>query len=321
MKASDLFAEMLAALEPDAPSAPFDALQTLPTLPPGPTPKALYVQSGRLAVATVGDCPRCREGRGWLPVLVEQPELYGPGRHSTALNPTCECMAERDHARRYTAAQVPAGLAGRSLDSFVVEGPGEPKDGRGRAVDVCTQFLRALQAGRRPSGLLLAGKPGRGKSHLLAAIVRAVTWSPLAEALKAIAPVSVVTGSTTQLVRWVSASSFGDEVSRAMASKGAELANLKEALLDVPLLVVDELGDGDPGRMGGQVLGEILRLRRDAALPICAATNYLPTPAVEGEGEGEGSLSGRLPLHLASRLLTLPTASLVGADFRAKEVA
>lgn len=317
MKASDLFAEMFAALEPNAESAPSVTLPSTLTVPPGPTPKAVYGQSGRLAVATVGDCPRCREGRGWLPVLVERPELYGPGRHSSALNPTCDCMPERDHARRYTAAQVPAGLSGLSLDSFEVEGHGEPKDGRARAIEVCTQFLRALQAGRRPSGFLLAGKPGRGKSHLMAGIVRAVTWSPLAEALKAIAPVSPVTGSITQLVRWVSASSFGDEVSRAMAAKGAELANLKDALLDVPLLVVDELGDGDPGRIGGQVLGEILRLRRDAALPICAATNYLPTAA----GESEASLSGRIPVHLASRLLTLPTASLVGADFRAREVA
>lgn len=311
MSTHPAFAEMLSAVVSPLRCS---AARSAPAEPSGAPPGLIWTARGRYAAADVGPCPLCREGRGWVPREVQRPDLYGPGHHATEMVAICPCAAVRAHAEQYSEAKVPAGLSGASLAGFQVEGQTETTpDGRRAAVSLLWAFLDALQAGRRPAGILLCGPPGRGKSHLLAALVREATAAGPAKALRAIQPVSEVTGSQGPLVRWISATAFGAEVSLAMGDRHSTgLAELEQRLLDVPLLVVDELGDGDPGRLGSQVLAEVLRLRRDAALPVAVATNYRPT---------HDSLGTRVPPHLASRLALLPVVTLTGIDWRTRGAA
>lgn len=305
------FAEMLAVFEAGRPG-PHRPLSP-PAPGSSPTPELRFAVVNRSAVALVGHCRRCHGGEGYEVVEVERADRYGPGVFNPVAAPTCSCISVRAHAEWYTAARVPGGLSGRSLDGYEVETGPEPLDGRGAALQLCSGFLSAILAGRRPEGLVLSGVPGVGKSHLLAGIVRAATAEPVAGSLRLAAPVNPVTGSPTGLVRWVSASRFGDMASQALAVGHEALAALKGQLADVPLLVVDELGDGNPGHLGAQVLGEILRERLDSAMPICVATNY----RVTGARDDAGSLASRLPEHLADRLLALPACTIACASYRA----
>lgn len=279
-----------------------------------PLPVVSYHRQGRHAGATVGACQVC-QGTAWV-FEVETREVR-PGLESVQheVARACGCSALRHHAAAYAAAQVPGRMAGTTLDSYHVEANTAAPDGRRRTVGLLRDFLRALVVGAQPDGVLLLAPPGRGKSHLLAALALEATQGPAAAALARLRPRGYAEGAApvagqSPLVLYVSAASWADDVSVAMAEGGGALALLKTRAVEAPLLLVDELGDGEPGYMGPRTLGEVLRQRFDAGLPFVAASNYGPF------GAGGGDLGERLPSHLSDRLKTLPTGVITGRNWR-----
>jgi len=278
-----------------------------------PLPAVTYQRQGRHAGATVGACQVC-QGSAWLfeaEVRHIRPGLE-PVRHEVAR--ACGCTALRHHAANYSAAQLPGRMAGATFDAYQVEAPSAPPDGRRRTVALLRGFLQSLAEGGQPDGVLLLAPPGRGKSHLLTALALEATLGPVAAALGRLRPRGYAEGSAPgagqpPLVLYVSAASWADDVSVALAEGGGALALQKTRAVEAPLLLVDELGDGDPGHMGPRTLHEVLRQRFDAGLPFAAASNYGPFGAAGGLGE-------RLPSHLADRLKTLPTGVLTGRNWR-----
>lgn len=284
-------------------------------------PAVTYTRHGRHAGATVGACQVCR-GAEWVFTAEDREVAHGTGtvRHEVAR--ACGCAALRRHATSYAAAQLPGRMAGATLDGYHVEAPADAPDGRRRAVELLREFNAALVAGRQPDGLLLLGLPGRGKSHLLAAEALEATSPPLAGALARLRPRGYAEGSAAAagqppLVLYVSAASWADDVSVALAEGGGALALLKARAVEAPLLLVDELGDGAPERMGSQTLHEVLRQRFDAGLPFVAAGNYLPFGAGANDPQVKKlEIGERLPSHLADRLRTLPTGMITGRNWR-----
>lgn len=80
-----------------------------------------------------------------------------------------KAIADR-HASMLRAATIPQRFIGRSFDNFVAD-----TDAKRQALTVSRDFAEEFaEHAKKGAGLIFAGKPGTGKSHLAAAILQAV---------------------------------------------------------------------------------------------------------------------------------------------------
>lgn len=78
--------------------------------------------------------------------------------------------AEERHQRMLASATIPARFIGRTFDNFVAD-----TDEKRHALTLTRDFAENFaENSRRGLGLILAGKPGTGKSHLAGAVLQAV---------------------------------------------------------------------------------------------------------------------------------------------------
>lgn len=107
------------------------------------------------------------------------------GREVWSVCPACEserrAAEEADLAQRTAAARaaereraigeagIPARFQARSFENFVAD-----TDGKRRALTVARDFAEAFRDDRRGSGLIFAGLPGTGKTHLAASIMQSL---------------------------------------------------------------------------------------------------------------------------------------------------
>jgi DNA replication protein DnaC len=78
--------------------------------------------------------------------------------------------AARRHAAWLDGAAIPKRFIGRTFDNFVAEG-----EGQRRALAVARDYAENFsECCRKGAGLILAGMPGTGKSHLAAAILQSM---------------------------------------------------------------------------------------------------------------------------------------------------
>ncbi len=87
-----------------------------------------------------------------------------------------EAVKRKDdaHRRMLDAARIPARFIGRSFDNFHAD-----TDPKRHALTVARDYAEGFRANyERGAGLVLAGMPGTGKSHLAAAILQSImpTW-------------------------------------------------------------------------------------------------------------------------------------------------
>jgi len=123
-----------------------------------------------------------------------------------------------------------------------------------------SHYLKHFDLNGMSRGLVLYGSVGRGKTHLLTAMLRSLVLEH---------GVSARFVEFSHLLADLK-SSFG---------RGGGANNLIEPLVRVDVLGIDELGKGRNTAFEGTVLDELISRRYNAGRTIIATTNYEPGPS------------------------------------------
>lgn len=206
----------------------------------------------------VSECPLCDDS-GWTRTA----DNKGVKR--------CVCQGLKRRVRSFTDIRIPARLADRNLGNFQ---PTRDKRDAHRAV---SRWLVDFQPRGTNPGLVLHGPVGRGKTHLMVALLGQLVFRY---------------GVTARFV----------EFSHLLADlksgfdRGQGSARLLEPLVGVDVLGIDELGKGRNTEFEGTVLDELVSRRYNAGRTILATSNYPP-----------GAATGLAAPNLATqRVPTLP---------------
>lgn len=125
-----------------------------------------------------------------------------------------------------------------------------------RARERCEWFVSEFDRMRAQGlGMFLMGPVGTGKTHLAASIVHAL----------------VDRGNAGVL--FVSATAMLDNVRRTYSGEGSSSA-VMDAYKTAPLLVIDDLGKEHLTSWGVNLIGEVIRERDYAGLPLVVTSNY-----------------------------------------------
>jgi DNA replication protein DnaC len=257
-------------------------------------------------------CPEC-EGTGW--VIVED------GGAGTAR--PCECRKRALGMKLMEAAGIPARYAGCSLSSFVTSHP--DRSARNQLLEARSTAERYVERfvdeGRfRESGLLFYGPAGVGKTHLAAAI------------LKALIEDYRVRG------RFIDFTTLIHQIQSTFDPGSPESKReVLDPVIRADVLVLDELGAQKPTAWVQDVLYLVINTRYTERRPTLFTTNYpleRPKPQVRERAESldrgadpPGRISRLPPLEeritaqLVSRLFEMARpVSLEGVSDHRKEV-
>ncbi|MSQ03424.1 MAG: ATP-binding protein [Myxococcales bacterium] len=224
-------------------------------------------ESGGLAVATANagaPCPFC-EGQGRRSLAVEGvTRVY-----------RCRCQKLPDRCALFAAVQLPARHAACTMETFKAE--------LARPTWVAVRrWLDVFHGRGDQQGLVISGEPGRGKTHLLAAAAREITFR-------------YGVG-----VRFVEFSHLIASIREGYDRHVGE-ARLLGPLVHVPCLAIDELGKGRGSDFETTILDEIVSRRYNAHVgPLLATTNF-PLRAARPRRDNDSLSTNALPT-LAERL-------------------
>ncbi len=215
-------------------------------------------------------CPLCR-GTGF----VARSEAFRAPRAR------CLCQVFAARAAALDAVGIPARHAGSTRASFV------PQDKLQTAVlGQVSQFVAAFTASHGDTrGLVLYGDVGRGKTHLLVALLRELVVDHGVRA------------------RFVEFSHLLSDL-KAGFDRGQGTAALIDPLVEVDVLGIDELGKGRATDFEATVIDEIVSRRYNAMRPVLATTNFAPgEPTARPTGNAAGAQLGlERPPTLADRV-------------------
>jgi DNA replication protein DnaC len=206
----------------------------------------LVVPDGEVARTTACDCrqpcPLCR-GTGF----VARDEGFRAPRAR------CLCQTFAARASALDAVGIPARHAASTRASFV------PQDNHQTAVlGAVSQFLGSYaDASGEHRGLVLHGDVGRGKTHLLVALLRELVVDHGVRA------------------RFVEFSHLLSDLKSGF-DRGQGTAALIDPLVEVDVLGIDELGKGRATDFEATVIDEIVSRRYNAMRPVLATTNFAP---------------------------------------------
>lgn len=242
--------------------------------------------------ACVGACPSCA-GAGWVPA---DPAVARSPRRP------CTCRKARARLARLQEAHIPGRHAHSTIKSFA---PYERPLIKVR--ERVTHLVTEWQTDEDNRGLVLYGDVGRGKTHLLCAILRDLV---------------LVHGVSARFV----------EFSHLLADiktgfdRGEGAGKLIDDLVSVDVLGIDELGKGRNTEFEGTVLDELVSRRYNAARPIFATTNYAPVASTGravpnlAVAQADVALVDRVGARVFSRLReTVDFLEVPGMDFRQRE--
>jgi DNA replication protein DnaC len=235
---------------------------------------AVVVKDGEVARAErctcVGSCPLCKD-TGWV--------ASETGRRARRQRCTCGRLAIA--MERFDQARIPARHAFSTRGSFKPTSPGQA------AVMVgVSRWLEDYRPGDENRGLVLHGKVGRGKTHLMVAMLRELVFRH---------------GLT---VRFVEFSHLLADLKSGF-DHGLGAARLIDPLVAVDVLAIDELGKGRNTEFEGTVLDELVSRRYNAAATILATTNYAPDAPPTGRptaNAAEVALGSRKAPSLVDRV-------------------
>lgn len=171
-------------------------------------------------------------------------------------------------------ARIPARHAASTLQTFVPTSPQQAQ-----LLHRCVTYLSAYKPGQPNRGLVLHGEVGRGKTHLVCALLRELALEH---------------GVT---VRFVEFSHLVQDLKVAF-ERGGGAAALFDPLVGVDVLAIDELGKGRNTEFEGTVVDEVVSRRYNANATVLATTNYGPGPST---GFGTANLTS--PRKTAPRLV------------------
>ncbi len=244
-------------------------------------------------------CPQCG-GSGYARTEVDG--IVTMGR--------CRCKILPDRIRLFNQAGIPARYIEATFVSFAQTPDGQLKDldpSAIRALGVCSQFVDAYLNGALNKGLVLHGDVGRGKTHLMIAIIRELIFRH---------------GIPCRFV----------EFSRLLSmlkegySTGQSDAQILGELSEVPVLAIDELGKGRMTDWELTIIDEVISRRYNAQGCTLATTNYAPgtptgnaPPNLATSQKLNQTLGDRVGERVYSRLLQLVDfLPIEGRDHRAQ---
>jgi DNA replication protein DnaC len=170
----------------------------------------------------------------------------------------------------FNHAAIPARHADSTLVSF-------DKDLEG----VTESFIRAFSwtesfdPGRENRGLVLHGQVGRGKTHLMVAMIRELTLRK---------------GTA---VRFIEVTELLSQLREAFSERRST-SSLLHSVSNVPVLAIDELGKGGRTDWQMSVIDEVISRRYNTMGTILATTNYPPGPPT---GAGSVNLADEASLQ------------------------
>lgn len=250
-------------------------------------------RDGERAVARlcdcVGVCPLCH-GSGF--VAVEE-GFRAPRRR-------CACQALDHKIRLFQVANLPGRHATSTRESF------QPGSARQTAVlGAVTGWINNYRPGGENRGIVLYGAVGRGKTHLISALLRELVFRH---------GVSVAFVEFSHLLADL----------KGGFDRGEGAAARLDPLVKVEVLAIDELGKGRNTEFEGTIVDELVSRRYNAGKPILGTTNYEPE-AARGlaapnlAGGAAPSLPDRVGPRVYSRLEEMcDFVEVPGEDFRTK---
>lgn len=238
----------------------------------------------------------------------ECPWCGGVGRREVVIDGVarigkCRCQRVPDRVALYNAAGVPARHAECTFESFQAEVQGDRDPGPAkRRVSI---WVANFKPGSGNRGLVIHGRPGRGKTHLLCAAVRELVFRHGIP------------------VRFVEFTHLLSRIREGIDRNDGEATTLTP-LVQVPVLAIDELGKGRKTDWEQAILDELITRRYNTGGVLLASTNF-PWRAPERRGErtlatgGAEGLGERLGERAMSRLTETCEEIEAGGihDFRA----
>ncbi len=257
----------------------------------------LVVREGAFATAKlctcVRACPDCR-GTGFVARSGEP----------NAVRRRCRCYVLNERIRRFAAARIPARHAHCTLVNFEKSGKNFKSF---QSVFAWSESYRPREDNR---GLVLFGEVGRGKTHLLVALLREVIFQHGVSA------------------RFVEFSHLIADL-KSTFDRGSGTGELLDPLAKVDVLAIDELGKGRNTEWEGTVVDELISRRYNAAATILGTSNYAPGPVTgravpnltELHGGGADAATPRLADRVGDRVYSrleemCSFVELRGGDYR-----
>ena len=239
---------------------------------------------GRLVPESKSGCSTCRDS-GWLVKTLDSVEKVVP----------CPDCHSRDKSKKLLGnAQIPPRYFDRDFNEFSAT-----TKVLLRAKRRCEEFVEAFP--EVPRGLLLVGPCGVGKTHLSAAI------------LKALIREKMISG------RFVDETEFLRRIQYSFGRDSRETEReLLSPLLHVDLLVWDDLGTGRPTEWVAETIRTVLNHRYTYSKHTILSTNLPLQPVRTTElSVKNNSLVEKIGMGLYSRLMEMcEVVEIDGEDFR-----
>jgi DNA replication protein DnaC len=207
----------------------------------------------------------------------------------------CKCQAETKRRARLARLGIPKRYAECTIDSLFDRGNAELIAAKRRAQEFVDCW--PSPASTRP-GMLFAGTPGVGKTHLAVAVLR-----------------GIVDADKQGTLLFVNFNDFAERIKSTFDEKSDERTQeVLRPAYTADLLALDELGGTRPTAWVQDVLYNLINDRYNNDRPVVFTTNFTDTPGPAG------TLADRIGDRLRSRIFEMCEiiAFRSVADFRAE---
>lgn len=186
----------------------------------------------------------------------------------------CRCQKLPDRIDLFNHVRIPAKYARCTMENFKTE-----LDGTRPGWLYVRGWLDRYKPGKENPSLIIYGKPGRGKTHLLCGALRELVFRH------------------GVACRFVEFTHLLSDLRDAIGRRSTEETTLMP-LVRTPVLAIDELGKGRRTDFEMSVIDEIITRRYNARATILATTNF----PLQREGQASSSLATGDAETLAERL-------------------